>query len=330
MSLLRVTDLVVSATRTQILRGVSFELERGQTLGIVGESGCGKSMLANTLMGMLPAGLARTSGTMTLDGVELTTLSEKQWLGLRGKDIAMVMQDPFTSLNPVMPVGDQIAESLVLHQGMGWSTARKQAVELLHRVGIPDPTGSARKFPHQMSGGQRQRVVIAIAFACKPKVLIADEPTTALDVTIQAQVLHLIRDLQREEGLAVLLISHNIGVIAAMSDQVAVFYAGKIVEQGPTATLLKDPEHPYTQALLDALPRVGADRLRTIREQPPKFSELGADCAFRPRCDVADARCQTEPELGVVAPNHCVRCWRAMERSGQSGPSEAHQSLASD
>lgn len=329
MALLRAEDLHVAAGQTEILRGVSLTLDRGQTLGIVGESGCGKSMLASTLMAMLPTGCRLTKGSIQLNGLELTTQSERHLLEMRGRDLALVMQDPFTSLNPVMRIGDQIAESLVLHQSASWGSARRSAVELMERVGIPDPVGSAQRFPHQLSGGQRQRIVIAIAFACKPKLLIADEPTTALDVTLQAQVLHLIQELQREEGTAVILISHNIGVIAAVSDVVAVFYAGKVVEQGPTKTLLGDPEHPYTQALLDALPRVGVERLRTIREQPPRFGDLGAGCAFMPRCDVANERCNQDPPLQQILPGHCVRCWRAIEAAERANPSAVHQSPVS-
>jgi oligopeptide/dipeptide ABC transporter ATP-binding protein len=310
MPILEVRDLEVSFGPIKILRGVSFDLEPGQTLGVVGESGCGKSMTGFAVMGMLlPPGKV-TAGSIKLAGRELTTLKPKEWPSIRGQEIALIMQDPFTSLNPMMRVGVQIAEALRLHQGMNRRQAWDRAVELLNDVGVPIPEASARKFPHQMSGGQRQRVVIAIAFACRPKVLIADEPTTALDVTLQAQILRLLRRLQEKEGTAVMLISHDVGVIGSLSSRVAVFYAGKIVEVGPAEAVLRRPYHPYTKALLNALPRVGAETLESISGQPPSFTKLPPGCAFAPRCPVRDPRSDEMPDLFKAEPDHYAACWR--------------------
>ena len=313
MPVLEVRDLEVSFGSTKILRGVSFDLEAGQTLGVVGESGCGKSMTGFAVMGMLQSPGKITGGSIKLEGNELVGLPEKEMRHIRGRDIALVMQDPFTSLNPMMRVGDQIAESMVLHQGKRWDEARKLAVEMLDKVGVPDPPNSARKFPHQMSGGQRQRVVIAIAFACRPKVLIADEPTTALDVTLQAQILRLLEDLQREEGTAVMLVSHDIGAIATISQRIAVFYAGQIVETGPAHEVLGRAAMPYTRSLLNALPRLGQTRLEAIGGFPPDFANLPEGCPFRPRCPLRFHKCEVEPKLMPVEPGHVAACWRAEE-----------------
>ncbi len=313
MAILEVRDIEVCFGPTRILRGVSFDLEAKKTLGVVGESGCGKSMTGFAIMGMLQHPGRITSGSIKLDGKELVGLKEKDYQKVRGAQIALVMQDPFTSLNPMMRVGDQIAESLMLHQGMSKSEARKSAVELIKKVGVPIPESSAKKYPHQMSGGQRQRVVIAIAFACKPKVLIADEPTTALDVTLQAQILRLLRELQETEGTAVMLVSHDIGAIASVSHRIAVFYAGRIVETGTTEQVLRSPRMPYTMSLLAALPRVGADRLESIGGAPPDFSNLPAGCSFAPRCKFAIESCATDPSLEDLGGGHEVACWRRTE-----------------
>jgi oligopeptide/dipeptide ABC transporter ATP-binding protein len=313
MPLLEVRDLQVAFGPNKILRGVSFDLHAGETLGVVGESGCGKSMTGFTIMGMLPVGGRVTHGSIKLDGKELVGLRERDLREIRGEQIALVMQDPFTSLNPMMRVGDQIAEALRLHHGLSKKQAWEQSVEMLGKVGVPAPESSARRYPHQMSGGQRQRVVIGIAFACRPKVLIADEPTTALDVTLQAQILRLLRELQEKENVAVMLISHDIGAIASVSKRVAVFYAGRIVELGPTERVLRNPAMPYTQALLNAMPRAGATRLEAIGGQPPNLSDLPVGCSFRPRCPVAFEKCIEEPELLDVEPGHCSACWHVVE-----------------
>jgi oligopeptide/dipeptide ABC transporter ATP-binding protein len=312
MPVLEVRDLTVSFGDIQILRGVSFDLEVGQTLGVVGESGCGKSMTGFAVMGMLPPG-GVLSGSIKLDGRELVGLKEKEWRDIRGDQIGLVMQDPFTSLNPMMKIGDQIAECYRLHQGLGKKEAWARSVEMLEKVGVPVPEASARKYPHQMSGGQRQRVVIAMAFACRPKVLIADEPTTALDVTLQAQILRLLKELQEKEGTAVMLISHDIGAIASISQRIAVFYAGRIVEMGPAAEVLRHAAMPYTRALLNALPQAGKTRLEAIGGYPPDFSDLPKGCSFKPRCPLRFSKCEEEPGLLPVDPDHRAACWRAEE-----------------
>jgi oligopeptide/dipeptide ABC transporter ATP-binding protein len=315
MATLEVRDLEVSFGRARILRGVSLDIEAGETLGIVGESGCGKSMTAFAIMGMLQVPGKVSAGSIKLDGRELVGLPEREWRKIRGGDIALVMQDPFTSLNPMMRIGHQIAEALTLHQDLKGKVAWNRAVEMLEKVGVPAPESSARKFPHQMSGGQRQRVVIAMAFACKPKVLIADEPTTALDVTLQAQILRLIRDLQEQEGTAVMMISHDIGAIASISSRIGVFYAGRVVEMGPAEAVLRRGGMPYTRALLNALPQPGVSRLEAIGGQPPDLAHLPVGCAFGPRCPLRFDKCGEEPSLLPVEPGHTAACWRATEVS---------------
>jgi len=313
MSLLDVRDLHVKIGDAHILRGVSLSVSPGETLGVVGESGCGKSMTGLALMGMLPRGSSIPSGSVMFDGRDLTKLRPREWLDVRGQDISMVMQDPFTSLNPMMRVGDQIAEVYELHKGLSRRAARVLAVEMLSKVGVPAPADSARKYPHQMSGGQRQRVVIAIAFASKPKLLIADEPTTALDVTLQAQILHLLRDLQKEVGTAVILISHDIGVIGTLADRIAVYYAGQVVETGTAPQVLKRPSHPYTRALMAALPTVGVERLAAIGGQPPSLTLPIEGCAFAPRCPNRFEKCTAMPPLLAVGDGQQAACWLVEE-----------------
>jgi oligopeptide/dipeptide ABC transporter ATP-binding protein len=308
MPLLQTLDLHVSVRGLPILRGVEISVERGETLGIVGESGCGKSMTGLALMGMLPKGANIGQGQILLDGKDLTQLRPKDWLKIRGQEIAMVMQDPFTSLNPLMMVGDQIGEVYRLHQGLSRQEAWKKAVEMIDRVGVPNPEESAKKYPHQMSGGQRQRIVIATAFAAKPKLLIADEPTTALDVTLQAQILRVLRDMQQAEGTGVILISHDIGVIGSLAHRTAVFYAGQVVESGLTAEVLTRPVHPYTKALMASLPDHKLDRLEVIQGQPPLFSELNEGCAFAPRCKFVKDACAKPQGLRTSGEGHKVRC----------------------
>ncbi len=313
MAVLEVRDVHVSFGSVEILRGVSFDLEAGKTLGVVGESGCGKSQTGFAIMGMLQKPGRITKGSIKLDGQELVGLKERELQEIRGDGIALVMQDPFTSLNPMMRVGEQIAEALRLHRGMNKSQAAEEAIKMLEKVGVPAPEASTRKYPHQMSGGQRQRVVIAIAFACQPKVLIADEPTTALDVTLQAQILRLLRELQETTGVAVMLVSHDIGAIAAVSERIAVFYAGRVVEIGPSHKVLKTAAMPYTRALLNALPRAGMTHLEAIGGQPPDFATLPRGCAFAPRCPLRFTKCEEEPGLISIEPDHAAACWRAEE-----------------
>ncbi|MCO5298160.1 MAG: ABC transporter ATP-binding protein [Fimbriimonadaceae bacterium] len=311
MPVLEVRDLELSFGDVAVLRGVSFDLEAGKTFGVVGESGCGKSMTGFALMGMVPTGGRITGGSIVFEGRDLTQLRPREWLDVRGEKIALVMQDPFTSLNPMMRIGDQIGEVLRLHHGLSKQAAWTQAVEMLEKVGVPVPESSARKFPHQMSGGQRQRVVLAMAFACKPQVLIADEPTTALDVTLQAQILRLIQELKDQVGTAVMLISHDIGVIGTLASRIGVFYAGRIVEAGASEDVLRRPEHPYTRALLNALPQPGAVRLEAIRGYPPDFATLGTACSFAPRCPFRFEKCDREPDLIPVSTDHASACWKA-------------------
>ena len=320
-TLLEVDDLRVALATPQgpveALRGVSFALERGGTLGLVGESGCGKSMTALALMGLLPEG-ARMSGSIRFAGRELSTLDEDALCALRGDRIAMVFQEPMTALNPLHPVGRQIAESLRLHRKMDAAAARAEALRLLQRVQLPDARQRLNAYPHQLSGGQRQRVVIAIALACGPDLLIADEPTTALDTTVQREVLDLLDELRRDMGMALLLISHNLDVMAARVQQLAVMYAGSIVESGPTRSLFERRAHPYTRGLFAARPRLGTDRslpLATIAGRVPALHDMPAGCAFAERCALAVDACRTAlPAADRVAENHHVRCIRWQEQ----------------
>ena len=313
MSLLKVTDLHVGFGATEILRGVSFDLAPGETLGVVGESGCGKSMTGFAIMGMLQAPGKITKGSIQLEGRELVGMAERDMRKIRGQDIALVMQDPFTSLNPMMRIVDQISEAYTLHQGISKAEARRRSIEMLDQVGVPAPEASALKYPHQLSGGQRQRVVIAMAFACRPKVLIADEPTTALDVTLQAQILRLLRELQEKEGTSVILISHDIGAIASVAHRIAVFYAGRIIEIGQSEQVLRQASHPYTRSLLMSLPRAGQDRLESIGGQPPDFAKLTGECSFAPRCALRMDQCAVEPDLTFSSNGVGCACWRSEE-----------------
>lgn len=295
---------------TTILKEVSFKLERGRTLGIVGESGCGKSMTALALLGLLPEG-ATQSGRVLFDGLDLSTLSKTEWQALRGPRIAMVFQEPTTALNPVMTIGRQLAEMLIVHEGATKAAARAQAIVLLERVGIADPHSRVDAYPHQLSGGMRQRVVIAMALACKPDLLIADEPTTALDVSIEAQILDLLLELQQQEGMALLLISHNMAVVSEMADDMLVMYAGQVVEEGPMQQVLGQPRHPYTQGLIASIPNMQHIRrvLPTIAGVVPNLKFRPRGCAFAPRCARAQELCRDEPiVLRALDPDHRVAC----------------------
>ena len=291
---------------------VSLSVPKGQVVGIVGESGCGKSMIARSVMGLLKYPGRITGGSIRLAGRELTGLSDRELQPIRGKDMAMIFQEPMTSLNPVVPVGRQMREALLLHERMSKSAARAEVIRMLAHVGISEPEKRYNAYPHELSGGLRQRVMIAMAMICKPKLLIADEPTTALDVTIEAQILRLIRDLSRETGMSVLLISHNLGVIAQMCDKVYVMYAGKIVEQADALTLFDKRAHPYTRGLMDSVIRLDASprRLPAIGGVVPNLLHLPAGCAFAPRCPHAQERCRTErPALEELSPGHWCRCF---------------------
>jgi peptide/nickel transport system ATP-binding protein len=294
---------------------VNLSLLPGRTLCLVGESGCGKSLVSLSVMGLLPRPAAQVlGGGILLDGENLFEASASRLADLRGDRMAMIFQEPMTSLNPAFTIGDQIAEAVVRHRGASSADARKAALEVLKRVRIPGAESRLDSYPHQMSGGMRQRVMIAMALVNQPKLIIADEPTTALDVTIQAQILRLIRDLQRENGTAVLLVTHDLGVVAEMADDVAVMYAGRIVEQGPTTEIFDNPQHPYTIGLMGSLPSIGrrSGRLASIPGAVPPPARWLSGCRFATRCPFADARCRAEaPALGQIGPGHRAACFKA-------------------
>nr|WP_259372127.1 ABC transporter ATP-binding protein [Caldimonas mangrovi] len=312
---LRVT-LPTARGPAEALRGISFTLERGDTLGVVGESGCGKSMLALALMGLLPEG-ARLDGRVVLDGQVLTGLDEAAMCRVRGDRLAMVFQEPMTALNPLHTIGRQIAEPLRLHRGLGAASARAEAGRLLEQVRLPQASRRLDAYPHELSGGQRQRVVIAMALACDPALLIADEPTTALDVTLQREILQLMAELVRSRGMALMLISHDLAVIAQNVQRVMVMYGGVAAEAGPVHDVLRRPAHPYTRGLLAARPRLGApraERLQTIAGRVPELADLPAGCPFAGRCGWHVAACDTRvPPAAPAAPQHEVRCLRWAE-----------------
>jgi peptide/nickel transport system ATP-binding protein/oligopeptide transport system ATP-binding protein len=319
-SLLEIEDLRVRfGTRRGLVRavdGVSLRLERGEVLGIVGESGSGKSVLSLSILQLLPSPPAiYAGGRIGFDGEDLLSLSKADMRALRGNRISMIFQEPMTALNPVFTIGHQIAEVFRVHRGLSKGEAREAAVEMLATVGVPAPASRARDFAFQLSGGMRQRVMIAMALACRPQLLIADEPTTALDVTIQAQILALMADLRDRLGTAIILITHDLGVVAETADRVAVMYAGRIVEEAPVATLFERPLHPYTRALMHAVPRLemaSGERLEEITGTVPNLAEVPLGCRFRDRCPLALESCRdVDPALVEVAPGHRVACLRA-------------------
>lgn len=316
------TQFRVGGDVVKAVDGVSFSLEAGKTLAIVGESGCGKSMTALSLLRLIPSPPGEIVGgdvVLERDGGHdnLRALSPDAMRKIRGYDIAMIFQEPMTALNPVMRIADQIAEVILEHETVTAAEVESRVVSLLEEVGIPEPARRAQDYPHALSGGMRQRVMIAMALACRPRVLIADEPTTALDVTIQAQVLHLLQKLQRERNMAVLLITHDLGVVAQIADEVAVMYAGRIVEQAPVRELFAHPRHPYTQGLLGAMPTFThstEDRLATIPGRVPSLADLPVGCAFADRCKKADDNCRAAmPELETATEQHRVRCVHAQQ-----------------
>jgi len=295
--------------------GVDFSLERGRTLGIVGESGCGKSVTALSIMGLVPRPPGRiVAGEVRFEGEDLLRLSPARLRELRGARLSMIFQEPMTSLNPAFTVGDQVAEALLRHEKTSRKEAKHNAIEMLRRVRIPSPERRARDYPHRLSGGMRQRVMIAMALACNPQLLIADEPTTALDVTIQAQILELMRALRSELGTAIILITHDLGVIAELADDVIVMYAGKVVERCPVSSLFTEPHHPYTIGLLGSIPRLdlAQQRLSAIEGTVPDAAAMPAGCRFHARCPFAVNKCREEvPPLLAIEENHFVACWRA-------------------
>jgi peptide/nickel transport system ATP-binding protein len=312
-------------TRRGLVRAVqdvSFSVNAGETLAIVGESGCGKTITALSLMRLVPMPPGEiTSGSVKLDGVDLLQLDERSMRQMRGSKIAMIFQEPMTALNPLLTIGRQIAEMVMLHDKAPRTIAKTRAVEMLHRVRIPEPDRRAREYPHQMSGGMRQRAMIAMALACKPKVLVADEPTTALDVTIQAQILDLIGDLRKEFGTAVVLITHDLGVVAETAERVVVMYAGRKVEEASVREVFARPLHPYMRGLMNSIPRVGSarglnispdERLQEIAGIVPPLNDLPPGCAFNPRCIQADEQCRIErPPFERKQPDHFAACWQA-------------------
>jgi oligopeptide transport system ATP-binding protein len=310
----------------QAVDGVSFQVDRGRTLGIVGESGCGKSVTALSIMGLIPKPPAKiVEGSVLFDGIDLTTLSERQLEDVRGRQVAMIFQDPMTSLNPTFRIRTQITETLQRHFDTPKDAARKRAVELLEEVGIPRAAERLDDYPHQFSGGMRQRVMIAIALSCNPKLLIADEPTTALDVTIQAQILDLLERLREEHEMAMIIITHDMGVIAETADDVAVMYAGQIVEQASVLDLFENPEHPYTEALLGALPQLEGEgvregRLTAIPGRPPDLVNPPEGCRFAARCPYSEQdSCSEHPqELREIRPGHLVRSAHPTSERGRT------------
>jgi oligopeptide/dipeptide ABC transporter ATP-binding protein len=294
--------------------GVSFSIEKGEVLGVVGESGCGKSVTSLSIMRLVPQppGEIMAGSSIRFRDEEIISAPEKRMREIRGNDIAMIFQEPMTSLNPVFPIGDQISEALRIHRKLPKAQARASAIEMLRLVGIPDPEERIDHYPHQLSGGQRQRVMIAIALSCEPDLLIADEPTTALDVTIQAQILELLADLRSRLGMAIMLITHDLGVVAEVCDRVVVMYAGEVVEEGPVAEIFQNPRHPYTQGLMQAIPRLGrrSERLAVIPGMVPAAINWPIGCRFHARCPYGFDVCVREkPELFVINQQHTSRCW---------------------
>ncbi len=304
-------------TRSGVIKAIdnlSLRLQKGRVLGLVGESGCGKTVTALSILNLVPYPGRIVSGKILFEGQDLLSLPVDEMRAIRGARISMIFQEPMTALNPVFTVGNQIAEVLTAHQNISKKQARDAAVELLRSVGIPSPEKRVEEYPHQLSGGMRQRVMIAMAIACKPSLILADEPTTALDVTIQAHILELLGKIQAEMGMAMILVTHDLGLIAERAHEVAVMYAGRIVEQTDTRELFANPQHPYTRGLMASIPRplaAGKTRLKTIPGTVPRLYDLPKACTFSPRCGIKTAQCEVEPELVEVKPGHLVRCWEA-------------------
>ncbi|TYS68698.1 ABC transporter ATP-binding protein [Sutcliffiella horikoshii] len=314
---LQVKDLHVSFTtyggEVKAVRGVTFDLHKGETLAIVGESGCGKSVTSQSIMRLIPEPPGRiTEGSILFKGKDLTKVSEPEMRKIRGADISMIFQDPMTALNPTLTVGDQIMEGIIQHKKVSKAEAKKQAVDMLKLVGIPSPAERLKQYPHQFSGGMRQRIVIAMSLVCQPEVLIADEPTTALDVTIQAQILNLFKDIQKKTGVSIIIITHDLGVVAQVADRVAVMYAGKIVESGNRREIFYRGEHPYTKGLLNSVPRLDLEdeELVPIVGSPPDLFSPPTGCAFAARCEHAMEVCErVYPMKTTLSEEHHVDCW---------------------
>lgn len=323
-NIVEIKDLKVSfntyAGEVQAVRGVSFTVKRGKIVAIVGESGCGKSVTAQSVIKLIPEPVGvYKGGSISFDGQDILGFSDRQMQKIRGRDIGMILQDPITSLNPTMTVGKQIAESIRKHSSLSRQETERRVVEMIDRVGIPNPERRMRQYPHEFSGGMRQRIVIAIALACSPRLLIADEPTTALDVTIQAQILELMKKLQEETGTSIILITHDLGVVAEMADEVLVMYAGKIIERGEVEEIFYDPRHPYTWGLLGSVPRLDRElkeKLISIGGTPPDLLAPPKGCAFAARCKYAMRICrQIYPDEKIVGGSHSLSCWLTDERA---------------
>ncbi|MBI5031586.1 MAG: ABC transporter ATP-binding protein [Chloroflexi bacterium] len=300
----------------KVVDGVSFHVDENETLGLVGESGSGKTLASLSILRLVPKPGRIVEGKIYLEGLDLLVLSEKEMQKLRGGKISMILQDPMTSLNPVFTIGDQVGESIATHFKLKGAALGARVVEMLNHVRIPSPETRVNAYPHQMSGGMKQRVVGAIAMACRPKLLIADEPTTSLDVTIQAQYLELLKDLQREFGMSLIFITHDFGIVANMCDRVAVMYAGQIVETAPVQDIFYHPAHHYTAALLKAVPKLEnkVDRLTSVPGQPPRLDQLSVGCRFAPRCSRADSQCNNEePPFSFLTENHRCKCWHPIQ-----------------
>ena len=319
--LLRIEDLqthfFTSGGVVKAVNGISYDVEEGETVAIVGESGCGKSVSALSILRLIPDPPGRiVGGSIQFNGMNLLSLSDEEIRKVRGHQIGMIFQEPMTSLNPILTIGLQLTETMEVHLGLKRADAQKRAAEYLRMVGIPEPERRLQQYPHHLSGGMRQRVMIAMALCCEPKLIIADEPTTALDVTIQAQILELMKDLTKRMGVALIVITHNLGVVARYADRVNVMYAGKIIERGPARAIYSRPSHPYTLGLLRSVPRLDhprRERLDPIEGQPPDLSRQIAGCSFQPRCRFAFDRCAEYPPLEPVESGHLAACWKKDE-----------------
>ncbi|WP_077213220.1 ABC transporter ATP-binding protein [Bacillus dakarensis] len=317
-TLMEIKDLKVGPDNNQInsiLDNISFQVKQGETLAVVGESGCGKSMTALSIMGLLPQNIKLSSGSIIFDGKDLTSFTTKKMNQIRGKDMAMIFQEPLTSLNPSFTIGNQIAEVFKYHTNYNAAEIKKRSIEVLQKVKIPDPEEKLKAYPHELSGGMRQRVMIAMALACNPKILIADEPTTALDVTIQAQILDLILELQKDFNMSVVMITHDLGVVAETCQRAIVMYAGQIVEEGKVEDIFEQPLHPYTRGLMLSAPRLGSpkEKLHVIDGMVPDRENMPKGCRFNPRCEFATDKCfESEPKLEEIQEGRRVRCWNKL------------------
>jgi peptide/nickel transport system ATP-binding protein/oligopeptide transport system ATP-binding protein len=314
-TILQVEDLEIEFTVSKhrsvsVVQGLSFRMEKGSTLAVVGESGCGKSVTAKAILKLLPAGISRfAKGRILFDGLDLAGLSAKEMRGIRGRRVSMIFQEPMTSLNPVQRIGRQMTEALLAHRKLSKARAEEIVVDMLKKTGIPDPESRIREYPHQLSGGMRQRVMIAMALLASPELLIADEPTTALDVTIQAQILKLLGDIKQNMNTSIMLITHDMGVVAEMADSVMVMYAGKIVEHAPVKELFHKPLHPYTEGLLKSTPRLDVEELHTIEGTVPSPANMPKGCRFSTRCNRCMERCRAEEPPLYINNEHRVSCW---------------------